>query len=110
MGADSGEEAEDCESEAASGEDMEASEGEEEESEDDDRAAPSPDAFKAFIGAIPWSAEEKQSLRKHFEGCGEIAQMDLPNKLAFVTFKSSAALEKALQFDGKPFNGGTLKV
>merc|ERR1712187_349416 len=56
--------------------------------------------------------EEEIAIRKHFGKCGEIAEIDLPNKLAFITFKSEEAVQKALDLDGKAFGAGSegLKV
>merc|ERR1712032_1248100 len=43
-------------------------------------------------------------------GCGLISEVALPAKVAFVTFKTSAAGEKALEFNGDDYKGNTLKV
>merc|ERR1712151_672283 len=87
-------------------------EDEEEEEEEDDEKNTSAASLKVFVGTIPWSKEEEVTIRKHFGKCGEIAEMDLPNKLAFITFKSETAVQKALELDGKPIGGGSegLKV
>ncbi|CAJ1445674.1 unnamed protein product [Effrenium voratum] len=103
---DDEEEEEEEEAMASEGEDMsdEEAEGEEEEDEEDDEEEGN---LKVFVGNIRWS---KAILRKKFEACGEIASIETPKKLAFLTFKSREALEKALKMDGDKFNGEAFKV
>merc|ERR1712046_481004 len=85
--------------------------GEEEGEESEEEGAPKKgESLKLFVGNVPWSKDEEAALRKHFGKCGEIADMDLPNKLAFVTFKTKEGMEKALALHGKAFQGSELKI
>ena len=64
---------------------------------------------KVFIYGISWGSSEEQ-LRNDFGKCGQIDEVTLPDKIACITFKTSAATEKALQFNGNDYKGNTLKV
>lgn len=66
--------------------------------------------FKVFVGTVPWSQEETKGIREFFTSCGEISKLEVPNKMAFVTFKDEAGLNKALELNGKEFGGQQLKV
>merc|ERR1712187_349510 len=112
MGAKEKEEEPDDDDEDDEDDEEEDDDEDEEEEEEDGPEKTSSESLKVFVGTIPWSKEEEDAIRKHFGKCGEIAEMDLPNKLAFITFKSAAAVEKALELDGKKFGGGSdgLKV
>merc|ERR1719482_466645 len=88
-------------------EEVEDDEGEEEEEENDEgeeseeEAAPKKgESLKVFVGNIPWAKEEEAAIRKFFGKCGEIESMELPTKLAFVTFKKKGDMEKALELHG----------
>ena len=64
---------------------------------------------KVFMGGIPWSETEEQ-LMKVFRPFGQINEVALPAKYAFITFKTSAAIKKALEFSGKVYRGNALTV
>merc|ERR1712100_740483 len=102
MGGDEADE----EAESEDRDDQEDEAGDVEESEEESVEG---DGLKVFVGNIPWGTEEA-ALQKHFSKCGEIAKIDRPNKLAFVTFKSKAAVAKALELHGKEVGGEKLKV
>ncbi|CAK0882865.1 unnamed protein product [Prorocentrum cordatum] len=64
---------------------------------------------QVFVGGLPWSATEEQ-LRKFFAKYGEIAEVSLPAKTAYVKFKKQEAARAAIESDGTAFGDNTLKV
>eukprot|EP00747_Dinoflagellata_sp_TGD_P165413 gnl/TRDRNA2_/TRDRNA2_186644_c0_seq1.p1 gnl/TRDRNA2_/TRDRNA2_186644_c0~~gnl/TRDRNA2_/TRDRNA2_186644_c0_seq1.p1 ORF type:complete len:249 (-),score=81.99 gnl/TRDRNA2_/TRDRNA2_186644_c0_seq1:19-765(-) len=72
-------------------------------------SADSGDGIKVFVGGIPWSTTEEE-LREHFKGVGQIADIEMPAKRAYVSFKTGADLDKVLKLDGKAFGGNMLMV
>ena len=58
---------------------------------------------------IPWDATEKQ-IRNDFGECGEIEELAMPSKAVFITFKSKAGADKALEYDGDQYGKGTLQA
>ncbi|CAL1171760.1 unnamed protein product [Cladocopium goreaui] len=89
-------------------EDQEESEAEEQDEEEASEAEEG--SLKVFVGNIRWAKEEQDAIRRKFASCGEIASIETPKKLAFVTFKTHAAVEKALAMNGDVFNGEAFKV
>lgn len=98
-----------------------------EEAQDDDNGSyPSSSAWrqtrdeknklKVFVGGIPFSVD-LDTLQKDFAECGEIDDFAYPKNewggfkgMAFFTFKTQEAVEKALAYDGDDYYGRTLKV
>merc|ERR1712012_713278 len=64
---------------------------------------------KIFIGTLPFGTSEKQ-LRTFFKDCGTIEHLELPNKIAFLTFKTDAGYQNALKLHGSELGGEQLKV
>lgn len=70
-----------------------------------------------FVGNLPFECEE-ETLYKHFERCGEIDNVRIIRDKKFssgkgfgyVNFKSSDAVEVALQLDGKLFSKRNLRI
>ena len=58
---------------------------------------------------IPWDATEKQ-IRGDFGECGEIEDLAMPNKTVFITYKTKAGADKALEYDGDQYGKGTLQA
>lgn len=77
---------------------------------------PDTNHLKVFVGGIPFRTDEV-TLRSDFEECGEIAEFVYPKDdqgrykgIAFVTYTTKAAVEKALKYDGDDYGGRVLKV
>ena len=70
-----------------------------------------PGDFSGFFQSpgIPWDATEKQ-IRNDFGECGEIEELAMPSKAVFITFKSKAGADKALEYDGDQYGKGTLQA
>ncbi|XP_064120133.1 RNA-binding protein 34-like [Macrobrachium nipponense] len=70
-----------------------------------------------FVGNLPFECEE-ENLYKHFEECGEIDNVRIIRDKKFssgkgfgyINFKSSDAVEVALQLDGKQFMKRNLRI
>merc|ERR1712085_208904 len=78
--------------------------------------APANLEFKMFIGGLPFQATEAV-LRKDFGECGEIEAFKMPMNqegkpkgIAWVTYKTQEACDKAMVFDGTDYGGRTLQV
>merc|ERR1712083_19656 len=65
--------------------------------------------LKVFVGGLPWAATEEQ-LRKHFAKHGEIEEISLPAKNAYITFKRPDGVSGALRSNGSKFGEHVLKV
>merc|ERR1719183_2129102 len=51
------------------------------------------ESLKVFVGGLPWSTTEKQ-LREHFGQHGQLKEVEMPAKTAFITLESPADMEK----------------
>eukprot|EP00928_Gymnodinium_smaydae_P022411 TRINITY_DN18835_c0_g1_i1.p1 TRINITY_DN18835_c0_g1~~TRINITY_DN18835_c0_g1_i1.p1 ORF type:complete len:377 (-),score=85.06 TRINITY_DN18835_c0_g1_i1:93-1181(-) len=87
----------------------------EKEGTEDPQAAKVDKEFEVFVGGV-YSIPKKQ-IRKHFAACGEITSFEMPltpkgqsKGIAFIAFKSSSGMEKALELDGEEFHSKTLTV
>lgn len=58
---------------------------------------------------LKWDVTEKQ-LRTDFGECGEIEELTMPAKMAFITFKTKKGADKALEYDGDDYGGNTLQA
>jgi len=70
---------------------------------------------KIFVSNITDDVDSKK-LRAFFESCGEITGVDIPKKenkvkgFAFISFKASEAVDKALKLNGTQLNGRLVRV
>jgi len=74
------------------------------------------DEIEAFVKGLSPSTEE-DATKKYFSVCGEVVKVRLrkgeegkSNSSAFVVFKTKEALAKALELDGKEFEGSKITV
>jgi len=73
--------------------------------------------LRVFVHNLDPSCEEAL-LRRDFSECGELADVYIPidkatgsgKGFAFITFRTSAGMEAALEYDGTDYGGRTLKV
>jgi len=72
--------------------------------------------FEVFLGGLPFATEESV-IRRDFEECGEIIRFSMPQDdegnhkgLAFISYGSSEAMEKALAFHETSYGGVTIRV
>lgn len=73
--------------------------------------------LRVFVGGIPFSSDEN-SFRKTFEECGGIRTLNMLRDgrsgrlkgVAIITFKTKEAFDRALELDGKDFDGRSLSV
>jgi RNA recognition motif-containing protein len=73
--------------------------------------------LRVFVHNLDPSCDEAL-LRRDFSECGELADVYVPTDkatgsgrgFAFITFKTSAGLDAALEYDGTDYGGKTLKV
>jgi len=73
-------------------------------------------SLKAFIKGLPYSVDEA-TLRKDFEGCGEILQLQFPlneegkpKGFAFITYATQEGFDAALKFDNTDYSGRQISV
>jgi len=74
------------------------------------------EVLKVFIKGLPYSVDEA-ALRKDFEECGEITQLQLPMNeegrpkgFAFITFSTKEGFEAALKYDNTDYGGRYINV
>merc|ERR1712187_829426 len=74
------------------------------------------DELTVVVKGLSFNVEEAV-LRKDFEECGEVERLSLPKNeegkvkgIAFIQFKSSDAIEKALKYDSQEYGGRTIYV
>lgn len=73
--------------------------------------------LRVFVHNLDPSCDEAL-LRRDFSECGELADVYIPTDkatgsgkgFAFITFRTSAGMEAALEYDGTDYGGKTLKV
>jgi len=72
--------------------------------------------FEVFVGGLPFATQEPV-IRKDFEECGEIIRFSMPldeegnhKGLAFISYGSSEAMQKALAFHETSYGGVTIRV
>eukprot|EP00928_Gymnodinium_smaydae_P072834 TRINITY_DN56124_c0_g1_i1.p1 TRINITY_DN56124_c0_g1~~TRINITY_DN56124_c0_g1_i1.p1 ORF type:complete len:359 (-),score=104.72 TRINITY_DN56124_c0_g1_i1:37-1113(-) len=74
------------------------------------------DRLTIFVGGMPADVDE-EAVRRDFEECGEIERFHMPLRadgkykgMAFITYATQDAVEKALEYNGDLYHGSTLKV
>lgn len=81
------------------------------------RRDPSEPSETVFVGNLAWSATE-DDLRSHFESCGDIVDVRLPEDrysgrkkgFGYVTFDSVEAAQKALEMNGSEIAGRQVRL